>query len=141
MAELKFNGSITNICEQRSGIDKNGNNYSTIDFVVMEKDGQYPNSLVFNIYGGGEHFDKVEKFLKYNKVGDDVEVEYKASVKEYNGKIYNSISAWKVNNLSYKKQAHEEIKSSSATGKVLDKQFEKKIEEPTQIDDSLDLPF
>ena len=139
MADLKFNGSITNICEQKSGIDKNGNNYSAIDFVVMENDGQYPNSLVFSIYGSGEHFDKAEKFLKYNKVGDNVEVEYKASVKEYNGKTYNGISAWKVNNLSYKKQAHEEIKSSSATEKVSEKQFENKTEQPAQIDD--DLPF
>ena len=80
------------------------------------------------------------KLEKYNKIGDVVEVEYSQKAEEWNGKWFNKNNVFKINNPNAKQQAHQEIKSSSATGKVLDKQFENKVAEPaTQIDD--DLPF
>jgi hypothetical protein len=40
--------------------------------------------------------DKVDDFLKYNKVGVSVDVDFNVRGNEYKGKHYVSLSAWKV---------------------------------------------
>ena len=40
--------------------------------------------------------DKVDDFLKYNKEGKDVEVDFNVRTNEYQGKYYTSLQAWKV---------------------------------------------
>ena len=40
--------------------------------------------------------EKVDKFLKFNKVGQDVDVEFNVSCNEWKGKYFTSLQAWKV---------------------------------------------
>lgn len=47
--------------------------------------------------------DKIEKFLKFNKVGSLVDVSYEIRCNEYKGKYFTSLSAWKV----FKAEAQE----------------------------------
>ncbi|WZE63560.1 single strand DNA binding protein [Maribacter phage Panino] len=42
----------------------------------------------------------MDKFLQYNKVGDEVEVSFNLQSREYNNKIYTTAQAWKVWNNS-----------------------------------------
>lgn len=60
------------------------------DVHVEEQGEQYPNALVLGIYGT----EKVEKFEKYNKVGQLKDIEFKSRVNEYNGKLYTKLTLW-----------------------------------------------
>jgi len=65
-----------------------------ITFVVANNDG-YEGAeqlYAFEIFGA----EKVDNFLKYNSVGDSVDVDFNIRTNEYNGKYYTSLQAWKV---------------------------------------------
>jgi len=65
-----------------------------IVFVVSNNDG-YENKeqeFAFEIYGT----EKVDKFLKYNKVGKLVEVSFNIRTNEWQGRYFTSLDAWKV---------------------------------------------
>jgi len=86
MSELKINGKIKLIGEKQtfdSGFEK-------VEFVITTKD-KYPQDVKFEIVK-----DAMENFLKYNKVGQDVEVSFNIRGNEWKGKYYVSLSAWKV---------------------------------------------
>jgi hypothetical protein len=70
-------------------------NAKKITFRVQECEGQYPQSALFEVFGN----EKVDNFLKYNQVGDVVDVEYNLKSNESRtnpGVFFNTISAWKV---------------------------------------------
>lgn len=85
--ELKFTGVITNILD----VIQVGNT-KKIEFIVTEEVAQYPQSVKFSIYGD----EKVDKFVKYNKVNAIVEVSFNFKTTEWNEKHFTSIEAWKV---------------------------------------------
>jgi hypothetical protein len=47
------------------------------------------------MYNKSEYSELVDKFIEFNKVGDEVEIEFTVRGREYNGKIYNSFSHWR----------------------------------------------
>ena len=112
-------------------------NMASIEFRLENLDEKYPTSAVFKKFAKDENKKYVLEFEKYNKTGDIVEVEFSHRTNEWKGKFFNENSVFKMTNLDAKANAHKEIKSSSATSKILDKQFENKIEEAEQIDDDL----
>lgn len=121
MNELKFKGIIDKIYDKKQGTSKNGTDWATIDFIAKDT-AQYPQSAKFTLFG----LDKVDKFLKYTKVGDEVEVSFNLKIKEHDSKEYNTINAWSI----FKAKTNE-----NTNDKV-----DRKIETPTVTDDN-DLPF
>jgi len=91
MNELKFTGKITKIYPTQEG-SKNGKDWKRIDFVVEEEKPEYPQTAAFSLFG----VEKVDKFLKYNKEGDTVDVSFNLKADEYNGKHYQKLDAWHV---------------------------------------------
>jgi len=91
MSELKMNGKITNILEVEKGTSKAGKEWQKLTFVI-DNGNQYNPLVAFSIFGT----EKVENFNKYNKLGDNVDVSFNISSREFEGKWYNSIDAWKV---------------------------------------------
>ena len=85
--EMKFSGKITNILE----VVEVGTN-KKVEFVVTETSGQYPQSAKFSIFGT----DKVDKFLQYNKVDQEVEVHFNFKTTEWQGKYFTNNEAWRV---------------------------------------------
>lgn len=84
---LKLTGTIKLIGEKQvfeSGFQK-------VEFVITTNDEKYPQDIKFEIVQ-----DKVDDFLKYNKVGSSVDVDFNVRGNEYNGKYYVTLSAWKV---------------------------------------------
>lgn len=57
---------------------------------------QYNNLFAFELFKTGEHVKFVDNFPTYNKVGDTVTVEFNVNTREYNGKYYTNLTAWKV---------------------------------------------
>jgi len=88
---FKTTGEITKITEVQKGTTKAGKDWQKLTFVIDTK-AQYNNILAFDVFGD----EKVENFIKYNKVGRTVEVEFNIRTNPYNDKFYTSLDAWKV---------------------------------------------
>ena len=95
--ELKVVGKITKVLPPQSGTSASGNVWTKQLFC-------------FELFKA----EKVEAFNKYNKVGDQVEVEFNVNCNEYKGKYYTSLQAWKVSDAQVKgvekvEQEEEEV--------------------------------
>lgn len=90
MSELKVGGTITTINDIETGESSNGE-WAKVVFVI-NTGGEYPKDVAFTIFGT----DKVDKFLQYNSEGDEVEVSFDVKSREYNGKYFTDLNAWKV---------------------------------------------
>lgn len=91
MSELRITGKITKVLPLESGQTKAGTDWQKQSFIVTT-DAQYNNIYCFEVFGN----EKVENFNKYNKVNDNVTVEFNVNCNEYNNKFYTTLSAWKI---------------------------------------------
>jgi hypothetical protein len=76
--------------------EKNGEQWKTIDVVLKETEGEYPNSFVANLFKKGEYIKMVDSFSTTYPVGQVVEAELKFSAKEYNGRDFQNVSLWSI---------------------------------------------
>ncbi len=84
---MDFTGKITFIgTEEKVG----QNETPKITFVVEEEGKEYPSSVAVDL-----RKDKIEE-LKSFKVGDSIKISMNFRAREYNGKYFNSISAWRL---------------------------------------------
>lgn len=92
---FKVQGVITRISE----IKEHNNGAKELTYRIDTGE-QYNNIIEFQIYKGGEHTSHVDNFLKYNKVGDRVEVEFNLKTfnwkPEADDKVFTSLSHWKL---------------------------------------------
>jgi len=65
----------------------------------------YNNIVQFEMYKKPEFAEHVENFVKYNKVGDRVEVEFNIASREWDGKLYTSLKHWKIEKLTEQENA------------------------------------
>ena len=86
---MKLRGEIKTITE-KFFTSKDGAETKYLEVKVEQKDEQYPMSIVANVFG-----DKVENFLKFNKVGAYGDLSINVRVKESNGRLFNSVSVWR----------------------------------------------
>lgn len=96
---MKAKGIITSIGDTQtfdSGAKK-------LSFQIDTKE-QYNNILSFDLFKGAEHLEHLDNFLKFNKVGDSVEVEFNIQCKEYNGKYFTNLQMWKCEKLGYNQE-------------------------------------
>lgn len=132
---LKFTGIYKESLNLNSGKTRDNEDWNSMDIVIEETDVQYPQTIVANIFGAGQYADKVEKFLDYNDVGDELEVELRFSIAAgKNGMKFNKLQAWKIINLTRKARSQEKMKAVPAATSAAN------TETPAaQIED--DLPF
>lgn len=84
---MQFKGIITHVGSPKSGVSKKtGKEWSSQEFVVRDDTGKYPESFVFEVFN---------KEIGAN-VGDEVEVLFEGDAREYNGRYFNSLKAYKV---------------------------------------------
>ena len=103
MSNLQITGVITKISDAQEGTSKAGTSWKKLGFVVQTAS-EYPKDVYFTVFGE----EKVDNFLKYNKVGQNVDVSFNVESREYNERFYTDLQAWKVFTAS----------SSSSTEKV-----------------------
>jgi hypothetical protein len=102
MSELKVKGKIVKILEVEKGTSKAGKEWQKQNFVI-DTGNQYNPEVCFQLFGD----EKIENFNKYNKVGQEVEVSFNVSSREFNGKYYHNLDAWKVFKASEEKVSPE----------------------------------
>jgi len=89
----KVNGKITSIGE----VKELENGAKAVNYIVehVAENGHVTKYNV-GLYKGQQYAEHVDNFVKFNKVGDEVELEFTIRSTEYNGKIYNSVNHWKI---------------------------------------------
>jgi len=89
MSELTIKGTVTEICNPESGVSKTGKEWNKQEFVI-ETDDQYPKKVCFTLFG-----DKADLLMKI-EVGMVVDVSFNLESREYNGRWFHNVNAWKI---------------------------------------------
>ena len=87
---MKTTGKIIKMLEVESGKSPKGE-WKKQTFVIDTGE-EYNNIIAFDVFGA----EKVENLTKYNKVGDDVNVQFNISTREHQGKFYTNLQAWRI---------------------------------------------
>ena len=88
---MKVTGKITKVLDTQKGTSASGKDWQKLSF-ILETTEDYNNLYCFEVFGD----EKVEQFLKYNKVGQEVDVSFNVQTNEYKGKYYTSLQSWKI---------------------------------------------
>lgn len=88
-----------------------------VQFVIKNNEGYNGQEQVFafDLFAGASKPEKLDNFLKYNQVGDEVDVSYFIKCNEYQGNYYTNLNA------SYIK-ANDQSNDSADTDDVLDEE-------------------
>ena len=84
-------GKITEILPTEKGTSKAGKEWQKLTFAIDTGE-QYNNIIAFEVFGA----EKVDNFIKYNKVGRTVDIEFNLSSNKWKDKYFTSASAWKI---------------------------------------------
>ena len=86
---MEITGKIIAVLPERGGIAKTGNEWKMQEYVI-ETHEQYPKKVCFNVFGS-------DKIAQFNiQAGEEMTVSFDINAREYNGRWYNDIRAWKV---------------------------------------------
>ena len=87
---IKIKGKVCFLGEKRSGTSKAGKAWESLEFVIEYINGSYTQHASFQIFGA-------EKIAFANlSIGKEVTVFFDIDAREYNGRWYNSLTAWKI---------------------------------------------
>ena len=86
---MEIIGKLLQKLELQSGIGRTGNSWQKQEFVI-ETSEQYPKKICANLWG-----DKLDMLDTVN-IGDTVKLSFSIESREYNGKWYTDIKAWKI---------------------------------------------
>lgn len=87
---MEISGKIIKVLPARGGVSqRTGNKWMTQEYVI-ETHEQYPKHCVFNIFGE----DRIKEFAI--KEGEELTVSFDIDAREYNGRWFNDIRAWRV---------------------------------------------
>jgi len=93
---MKVTGKIKTIKNKETGVTKAEKSWSKVSF-LLETDETYNNLYCFNLFSMDDaEKNNVENFLKFNKEGQSVDVDFNVKTTEWNGKHFTELSAWKV---------------------------------------------
>ena len=85
----------------KSGVSqRTGEQWQSREYVIETQE-QYPKKICFEVFGT----DKLQEFNIRNN--DMIKVHFDISAREYNGRWYNSIRAWKVEHVNPQSQTTE----------------------------------
>ena len=85
---MEITGKVTNVLPAQSGTGKNGNEWVKNGFVIQTQ-GEYPKIVCFSVMGK-------DRWEKMNiQVGMTYNVSFDVESREWNGKYFTELTAWK----------------------------------------------
>lgn len=84
---MEVNGKIVQLLGVQTGQGKNGT-WKKQEF-ILETGDQYPKKICIAVWG-----DKID--MSQYRIGDPVQVSFDVESREYNGRWYTDVKAWKV---------------------------------------------
>ena len=91
---LSIKGKLSRKLSIESGTSKAGKEWKKQTFLV-DTGAQYNPEICFQLFGD----EKIE-MLNHHNEGDQVEVSFNLSSKEFNGRYFHNIDAWRIENLA-----------------------------------------
>ena len=87
---MELTGKIIAVLPERSGVSaRTGSEWKMASY-VLETMEQYPRKMMFNVFGA-------DRLAQFNiQLGETLTVSFDIDSREYNGRWYNDIRAWKV---------------------------------------------
>lgn len=95
---MELAGKVIAVLEPRSGVSKTGNPWKVQEYVIETHD-QYPRRMCFDVFGE----DKINQFNI--QIGEELNVSFDIDAREWQGRWFNSIRAWRVERVSPMQQA------------------------------------
>ena len=87
---MELEGRIARKLTVQTGTSARGA-WSKQEFVLEYQEGNFPTQVCMNVWGD----DKVRELDKY-QVGDKVKISFNLSSREYNGRWYTDVRAWRI---------------------------------------------
>ena len=87
---MEFTGKVIWMGEKRQGTSSAGKAWAAQEYAVQDAMQQYPRTVCFNVRGE-------EKIKEFNiRLGEELKVYFDINAREYNGRYFNDVRAWKV---------------------------------------------
>lgn len=86
---MELSGRVIAVLEPRGGVSRNGNEWKVQEYVIETHD-QYPRRMCFDVFGA----DKIQQFNI--QMGEELNVSFDIDAREWQGRWFNSIRAWRV---------------------------------------------
>ncbi len=87
----KITGIVEQIIDKSGTSKKDGKPFTLKQILIREISGNYPQSAIFEVFG-----DKSDGI----QVSDIVDCFFNLSAREYNGRYYNQVQAWRLSKVS-----------------------------------------
>ena len=87
---MEIEGRLEMKLAVQSGTSAKGN-WAKQEFVIEYQEGNFPTKACFSVWGA----EKVKDLEKFN-VGDQIKVAFNISSREFNGKWYTDLRAWRI---------------------------------------------
>ena len=87
---MELEGRIARKLNVQTGTSARGS-WAKQEFIFEYQEGNFPSQVCMNVWGD----DKVKELEKY-QVGDKVKVSFNLSSREYNGRWYTDVRAWRI---------------------------------------------
>lgn len=99
---MEIQGKVIAVLEARNGISRQGNEWMTQDYVIETED-KYPKRMCFSLFG--------ENKIKESdiKMGENIKVSFDIDAREWNGRWFNSILAWKIERATQQTQTVQQM--------------------------------
>lgn len=88
---MELEGKIIAVLAPREGTSKLGNPWKAQECVIETME-QYPKKMCFEIFGA----DRIAQFENILQVGNNIKVSFDIDAREWNGRWFNSIRAWRI---------------------------------------------
>ncbi|HEY0680055.1 MAG TPA: DUF3127 domain-containing protein [Chitinophagaceae bacterium] len=85
---MQLTGKVLQLLPMQSGTAKNGSTWKKQEFIV-ETEGQFPKKVCFSMWG-----DRINETAL--QPGNTLKIDFDAESREYNGRWYTDLRAWKV---------------------------------------------
>ena len=89
--KMELTGKVIAALQPREGVSRQGNPWKAQEFVIETQD-QYPRKMCFEIFGA----ERIEQNIGMLQVGNVVKVSFDIDAREWNGRWFNSIRAYRV---------------------------------------------
>lgn len=91
---IEISGKLSQILPLQTGSGRNGSDWKKQEFIIETED-QFPKKICMNLWG-----DKAEDIKNFN-IGQMLKASVNIESREFNGRWYTDIRAWKLENLSH----------------------------------------
>lgn len=129
---MEITGKIIQVLPEQGGVSKTSGKEWKLQAYVLETQEQYPKKIHFEIFGDDR--------IKSNQcnIDDMVTVSFDIESREFNGRWYTSIRAWRVVDAALTQENQEEVQEVDLLADMPDA---RQIDAEMQNDESSGLPF